>query len=234
MLRQDSSRLDPDSSGRFPENELPDSGSSGVDIQGELDRIEEMILDSRRIPLTGIRLIDEEPLLDQLDLVRINLPSAFQEAEEIVRQKEEILLQAEEYAQQIIEAAERRADQILDEMGIIRQAEREAQQIRQAVQQECEAMSEQTISEIERMRLQAQQELQEMRSLAMQEAEDIQNGADDYADRVLVNIEQQLNDMLKVIRNGRQQLQSDVPTPRNAHTDAGGSSTRTSLNSPKK
>ncbi|MEP0857982.1 ATP synthase F0 subunit B [Trichocoleus sp. DQ-U1] len=218
MLRQDSSRLEPDSNGRFPEGELPDSGSGSVDIQRELDRIEEMILDSTRIPLTSLRLVDENPLLDQLDLVRINLPPAFQEAEEIVRQKEEILLQAEDYAQQIIETAERRADQILDEMGLIRQAEREAQAIRQAVQQECDAIQEQTIAELERMRLQAQQDLEQMRSLALQECEDIQNGADDYADQVLTNIEQQLNDMLKVIRNGRQQLQNDAPPPPSPRT----------------
>jgi F0F1-type ATP synthase membrane subunit b/b' len=185
-----------------------------------------MILDSPRIPLSRRTLIDEEHLLEQLDLVRLSLPEAFHEAEEIVRHKEEILLQAEQYAQEIIEAAERRAAQILNEMGILRQAEIEAQQIRQRVQQECEAAKEQTISELERMRRQAQQELEEMHRLAMEECEEIQAGADEYADRVLKEMELQLGEMLRVVRNGRQQLQPDLPPSRGREMGSGSSSSR--------
>jgi len=242
MLRPNSSRLDPDDEEPINQRESSQSGFSsgdatrtgGVDIQRELNRLEEIILDSPRIPLTRRTFVDEEQLLEQLDIVRINLPDAFQDAEAVIRHKEEIFLQAEQYAQEIIEEAERRADQILDELGIIRRAEIEANQIRQSVQEECEAFQEQTLRETERMRLQAQQELEQMRQMTLAECEDIQNGADDYADRVLKNIEQQLGDMLKVIRNGRQQLQQDTPSVRSRETDTGTSSSRTSPNSPKK
>ncbi|MBC7823887.1 MAG: hypothetical protein H7126_08390 [Candidatus Parcubacteria bacterium] len=181
------------------------------DIQRELNRIEEMILDSPRIPLSRRTMIDEEQFLDQLDLVRLSLPEAFHEAEEIVRQKDEILMQAEQYAQDLIEEAERRAAQITNETGIIRQAELEAQQIRAQLQQECEAVQEQTIAELERTRRQAQQDLEEMRRLAIEECEDIQNGADGYADRVLRDMEAQMAEMLRIVRNGRQQLQINQP-----------------------
>jgi F0F1-type ATP synthase membrane subunit b/b' len=192
------------------------------------------LVDSLHIPFTQRTLVDEELLLAQLDLVRENLPSAFEEAEKIVRQREEILLSAEEYAQEIMEAAERRADQLLDDMGIIQQAELEANQIRKRVQQECEAIQEQTLSEIERMRLQAQQELEQMRQLVLADCEDIQNGADDYADHVLTSIEQQLTDMLRVIRNGRQQLQDEVPSDYPRDIDPGTSASRPSQVPPKK
>ena len=219
MLHRDPSRSDPpDRDEPINSSEAPINGARGVDIQRELNRIEEIIFDSWHIPLTRRTVVDEEVLLAQLDLVRENLPIAFEEAEKIVRQREEILLQAEEYAQEIMEAAERRADQILDEMGIIQQAEHEANQIRKRVQQECEAIQEQTMTEIERMRLQAQQELEQMRQIVLAECEDIQNGADDYADAVLENIEQQLNEMLRVIRNGRHQLQPE-PSPDYPPTD---------------
>jgi cell division septum initiation protein DivIVA len=166
-----------------------------------------MILDSPRIPLSRRTLVDEEQLLEQLDLVRLGLPEAFHEAEEIVRHKEDILLQAEQYAQEVIETAERRASQIMNEMGILRQAEMEAQQLRQRVQQECDMAKEQTITELERMRRQVRQELDEMQRLALEECEEIQAGADEYADRVLKEMEMQLSEMMRVIRNGRQQLQ---------------------------
>lgn len=212
MLRQETtSRIEPEQNGLLVENETPVSSSAAIDIQRELNRLEEMILDSPRIPLTRRTLVDEEQLLDQLDLIRLNLPSAFQESDIIVRHKDEILQEAEEYAQEIIAAAEQRAAQILNEMGLIQQAKAEADQLRQQVQLECETLQQQTLTEIEQIRYRVQQEIEEMRSRTVAECEEIQNGADDYADHVLGSIEQQLNEMMRVIRNGRQQLNGNNP-----------------------
>ncbi|MGG6294687.1 hypothetical protein ACQ4M4_09700 [Leptolyngbya sp. AN02str] len=218
MLRQDSpNRITADRNGTNPNagaiagqvssTEAPRVG--GVDIQRELEKLEEMILDSPRI--FNRTLINEDQLLEQLELVQIGLPLAFEEAKKLLIHKEEILQEAEQYAQDIIEAAERRAAQILDEMGLIRQAEVEMKQIRQRVQRECEEAQDQTMMEIDRMRRQAQQELEEMRRRALAECEDIQAGADIYADRVLRDLEQQFSEMLRVVRNGRKQLQPEPP-----------------------
>ncbi len=164
MLRQDSSSITPDHGFNLNAGVSQNGTSHGepvrpgsVDIQGELERLKEVLLDSPR--LFGRTLVIEDQLLDQIELVQLNLPEAFHEAEEVARHKEEILLHAEQYAQEMIEAAERRAAQILNEMGILRQAEMEAQQLRQRVQQECDVAKEQTINELERMRRQAQKNL---------------------------------------------------------------------------
>lgn len=240
MLRQNSSSTDQngtsDYNGAFSNGAAPGdlARTGGIDIQRELNRLEELILDSPRIPLSRRTLIDEEQLLDQLDLVRMNLPTAFQEAEEITQHKEEIFLQAEQYAQEIIAAAERRAAQILDELGIIRQAEQEARQIRQRVQQECEAAREQTLAEIERLQRQTQQEIQEIQRQAIAEAEEIRNGADEYADSVLRGMEQQLSEMLRVVRNGRQQIQIDSNSPRLRESQSNSSARSTNGFSSKK
>ncbi|MGK7921599.1 MAG: DivIVA domain-containing protein [Trichodesmium sp.] len=220
MLQENSANIEPQANGQNAEGEGT-SGSPGVDIQRELNRLEEIILDSPRIPFVGRTLIDEEQLLDQLDIVRLNLPVAFQEAEMIVRHKDEILQEAEFYAEEIIENAEQRASQILNEMGLVQQAKLEADQLRNQVQLDCEAIQQATIAEIEQIRYQAQQELEEMRARAIAECDEIQNGADDYADHVLDSIEQQLTDMLKVIRNGRQQLEGNgnLATPLNPNQD---------------
>lgn len=217
MLRQqDSTRIELDSN-NGTENDSPQGGASwedttrtaGVDIQRELNRLEEIIIYSHRIPLTRLTVVDEEQLLDQLDLVRLNLPIAFQEADLVLRHKDELIQEAELYAQEIIELAEQRASELLNEMGLIQQAKIEADQLRLQVQLDCEAIQQATIAEIEQIRYQAQQELDEMRARAIAEAEEIQNGADDYADHALDSIEQQLTEMLRVIRNGRQQLDNN-------------------------
>jgi F0F1-type ATP synthase membrane subunit b/b' len=185
----------------------------GIDIQRELNKLEEMILDSIRVPLSRLTLVDEEQLLDQLDLVRLNLPAAFQEAIEITTHREDVLMEAEQIAQDIISTAEQRAAQILDEISLIRQAEAEAQRIRQQVQQECDAMEQQTLADIEQVRRRAQQELEEMQRAAIAECEEIQRGADDYADRTLRDMEDRLGEMMRIIRNGRQQVQGVSRSP---------------------
>ncbi len=179
------------------------------DIQQELNQLEELIIDSPRIILSPWRIVDEDEFLDQLDLVRVNLPKAFAQALDVLRQKEEILMDAEDYAQDIIETAERRASEILNELGIIQQAEREASQIRQQVQQECDKLQRSTLSEVEQIRRNTQQELEELRRLTLAECEDMNYGADEYADAVLNRIEGQLSQMLGIIRNGRNQIKED-------------------------
>ncbi|NJK27937.1 MAG: DivIVA domain-containing protein [Coleofasciculaceae cyanobacterium SM2_3_26] len=214
MLRQDSSRIDP-TQGTAPEpTEAPQPQEGGIDIQRELDRLEEAIVDGFPIPLTNLRLLDEERLFALLDAIRLHLPTAFQDARDIVRRKDEILMEAQQYAQGLVEEAEREAARILDEMGIVRQAKLEADQTRQQVEKDCQLAQEQTLAEIERWRHQAEQEVEAMRARAMEECEVMEAGADEYADRVLRNIEQQLGEMLKIIRNGRQQLERDGSTPR--------------------
>lgn len=217
MLRQqEPTRIEPDSTGTGTENESPqhaaafgdETRTAGVDIQRELNRLEEIVLDSPRIPMTRRTLVDEEQLLDQLDLVRMNLPIAFQEAETIIRHKDELLQEAQLYAQEVIEVAELRAAELLNDMGLLQQAKIEADQLRQQVLLDCEAIQQATLAEVEQIRYQAQEELEEMRARAMAECEEIQNGADDYADQVLDNIEHKLSDMLRVIRNGRDRLDS--------------------------
>ncbi|MCS6813973.1 MAG: hypothetical protein NZ772_10460 [Cyanobacteria bacterium] len=199
-----------------------------VDIQRELNKLEELILDGRHIPLSRLTLVDEESLLDQLDFIRMSLPAAFHEAQEIVRHKEEIFLQAEQYAQDIIAAAERRAAQLVDELGIIQQAEMEARQLMQRVQQDCEAARQQMVAELERMERQAQQKAQEIQRQAIAERDAIQAGADEYADRTLGDIEQRLVEMLRITRNGRNQLQAEAASSRSQHNNASASTPRSS------
>lgn len=182
-----------------------------VDIQLEINKLEEMVLDSPRIPLTRRTLIDEDQLLYHLDSIRLALPTAFQEALDIVRQRDRILLDAERYADDIVKTAQHNAAQILDETGLIQQAQVESDQIRQRVQEECEAAREQAIAEIEHMRRQAQRDMEEFQKQVVAESTEIQRGADEYADRVLQDMERQMSEMIRVIRNGRQHLQIESP-----------------------
>jgi hypothetical protein len=216
MLQPKLSNVEPNHNGNNHSPQEYTEGAGNIDLQEELNRLEEIILAGLKIPLTGRTLVDEEKLLEQLDFIRVSLPSFFEEAALILDQKEEILLEAEEYGQQVVEAAQAKRAQILAESDVIKQAEREAEQLRRQVQQECDAMMQETLAEIEQKRRACMQELEEMRQTAIAQAQEIENGADQYADSVLEGIEQDLKDMLRIITNGRQELRADTSLQRNS------------------
>lgn len=190
---------------------LPSPGD--IDIQQELNKLEEVILASPRVPFSGRTLIDEDQLLDQLDAIRLNLPPAFRQAVQILQQRNTLLAEAERYAQDLIAAAEQQAAQMLDELGIVRQAEQMAQQLKAQAQQDCDGLRTQVMVDIEQMQLQAQREWEALRQKALAEQDMIQQEADGYADQVLSNVEQQLSQMLRIIQNGRSHLQPVKESP---------------------
>ncbi|MGD1856157.1 MAG: ATP synthase F0 subunit B [Leptolyngbyaceae cyanobacterium] len=213
MVRQEPPINDPRLNGQTAEDVLSQrqpkvaaTPAAGFDIQDALNQIEEAVLDSPRLPVMGRTMINEDDLLDQLDAVRLNLPGAFQEAQQLLEQRSEILSEAEQYAQEIVTTAEKQAAAILNETTILRQAEQQAQQIRLQVEQECAALRSQTMLEIQQLQTQTKQECDDMRKKAISECHAIQTDADTYADQVLERMETQFSEMLSVISNGRQQL----------------------------
>jgi cell division septum initiation protein DivIVA len=170
------------------------------DLQQELNQLENLILDGVHVPLTGLTIIDEQQILEQLNLIKTNLPTALATAIEILAYKQQIIQEAVTYAHHVVESAQIQANQILNESAIIRKAELEATTIKIQAEQECQQLKSETQSKIEKWR-----------ELTIAECQEMQAGADDYADAVLGNLEKQLKDMLSVIHKGRQQL-LDTPS----------------------
>jgi hypothetical protein len=171
---------------------------SDLKLERELDALENLVLDGVNLPFSKLTIIDRDRILNQLHLIRNCLPQALNRAIEILHRRQEIIEEAENYSHNLVRSAQEKASKILSESAIIHQAELEASQLKYQVEQECEQLQQQT-----------QATIAHWRELAMAECRDIQNGADDYADGVLDNIEQQLQQMLQIISNGRQQLEEN-------------------------
>jgi cell division septum initiation protein DivIVA len=170
-----------------------------------------IVLDGLKVPLTGRTFLDEEQLLSQLLAVERSIPETIRAAEKVLHQRDEIITRAKQYAQELVKSAEKRAAQIADEQTIIQQIEVEAQQLRNQVQQEVEEIRRRSLSEIERVRRQTQQDIDVMRQNAHQERDQIQRDSDQYADRALSDLELQLSEMMRVIKNGRVHLKANTP-----------------------
>jgi hypothetical protein len=174
----------------------------------ELDRLEELLLKSPRVPLTGKAMVAEDDIIEHLDMIRARVPATIDAAQSIVNQQDLILITAEEQAHQQITAAQQQAFQIANELGIADRAKAEAAQIHQSMMAECATAREQIRQEVEQARRQQLQEIDHIRQQAVAEAQAIRRGADDYADQVLHAIDTQLGEIQAKIRRGRQHLNS--------------------------
>ena len=175
-----------------------------------IERLENRILNSPRLPLTGKTMVDEEELLEHLDIIREQLPAVIATAQEIMQYRERLMRDAQQQVQQILAEANQRAYQVANELGIIDRAEQEAKQIRQLAISECEQLRQQTILEVQRISDRHLQDIERMRAQVELECQQTQDGADEYADRVLHNMEYQLTDILHAIQRGRQRLLGDL------------------------
>jgi F0F1-type ATP synthase membrane subunit b/b' len=172
----------------------------------ELTRLEELLLTSPKVPLTGKAMVGEDEIIEQIDFIRAALPSAFATAQEVIQKRDQLRLESENYAQQIVAKAKQQAFQISNELGIIDRAKEEAAQILKLTVNECETMRQQVFAEAEQSRERARQEAESIRQQVAAECQHIQRGADEYADSVLQSLEEQLGEMQARIQRGRQHL----------------------------
>ncbi len=186
-------------------NRMTERADFNMNLHRELDKLEEMLLESGP-RVAGRTMINEEKICRQIDQVRISIPESIARAEEILQYKQEIIGEADQYAEEVEAATQMRAVKMLEESTIVRQAELEASQLRRRVQEECDEMRMQTLNEINQMRRQAQKEWDTIRHQVNTEAEDMQRGADEYSDRILGSLEGQLIEMIKIVQNGRKEI----------------------------
>ncbi len=185
---------------------IEDNLKLNTDFLKELEQLENLVLESVRVPLTELVVIDEGLILEHIESIRKQIPQEIAIAINVLQRKQEILHQAQDYARESIESANKQAERIIQKSALLRQAELEATRIKVEAQRECQ-----------QMRREAQEEIEQWREYAIAEYQDIQHGADEYAKKVLGNLEGQLGQMLGIIRNGYQQLEPNTVQDRSNH-----------------
>ena len=111
-----------------------------MDILHLVDRLEEVIKGSTRLPFSGMRLVDERRIWPLLDQMRISIPEEVRRAERTLREKDRTMAQAQEEVERIIALARSEAVQITTEHVIAQAAEEKAVAIHEQAQQEAESV----------------------------------------------------------------------------------------------
>ncbi|MGI8915964.1 MAG: hypothetical protein ACR2JY_19705 [Chloroflexota bacterium] len=114
------------------------------DLLTLLDRLEQVLTNAGRVPMTGRLLVDEEALYTILDQIRTSGQAGIRQARAIVRHRDQILDESQQDAARIVAEATAQADAMLAGGGLADRSARRARELlddaeRQAREVEAEA-----------------------------------------------------------------------------------------------
>ena len=104
----------------------PDGGGI-VDVFYLLDRLEEVVTSASRLPLSSRVLVDEQEYLDIVDQIRVALPEELKAARRVLAERDQILAEANDRADHLLERAEEQVAHRVDDHAIAQAAEQRAQ-----------------------------------------------------------------------------------------------------------
>jgi len=107
-----------------------------MDIMALVDRIEEALDNAKTVPLSRSRMVDVDKIYEIIDEVRASFPDELKQARWIVKERQEMLEEAEKEANRVLEEARDRADSMASEQEVVRRANEQAASILDAARQQ--------------------------------------------------------------------------------------------------
>lgn len=111
-----------------------------MDIQHLVDRLEQVLSESRRLPLTALLLVDEDQLFNIVDQLRVAIPEEVKRANRVEAEKERILAQAKEEAERIRQLAKQEAAELVRRDSVTAASEQRARNILERAQREADIL----------------------------------------------------------------------------------------------
>jgi hypothetical protein len=111
-----------------------------MDIQHLVDRLEQILADGRRVPLTANIVVDEDRIFNIIDQMRVAIPEEVKRANRVESEKERILAQAHEEGDRIRELAKQEAGELVKRDPIMVAAQQRADTILERARRDAEQM----------------------------------------------------------------------------------------------
>ena len=99
------------------------------DIMELIGRIDELVQGSKNMPLSSNKIVDPEAIYALVDEIRERYPEELKQARWILKQRQEMVEEAEREANRVLEEAQDRARMLIAETEIVCQAESRAAEI---------------------------------------------------------------------------------------------------------
>jgi len=100
-----------------------------MDILYLVDRLENLIASSRRMPLFNQIMVKEADMLDIIETMRTAIPDEIKQARRIIQDKERILAQAQAEASSLLAKAREESEKAMKRDGLLRAAEERSEKM---------------------------------------------------------------------------------------------------------
>ncbi|MFI2426946.1 cell division initiation protein [Streptomyces sp. NPDC018955] len=109
-----------------------------MDVQKKLDEIVAAVSSARSMPMSASCVVNRAELLAMLEEVRAALPDSLAQAEELIGGREQMVEQARQEAERIIEGAHAQRGSLISDTEIARRSQAEADRILEEARREAE------------------------------------------------------------------------------------------------
>ena len=111
-----------------------------MEIQNLVDRLEQVLNDSTRVPMSAYLMVNEDKIYNIVDQLRITVPDEIKRANRIESEKERILAQAHEEAERIRELAKQEATELVNREVITSAAQQRADLILERARRDAQSL----------------------------------------------------------------------------------------------
>ena len=111
-----------------------------MDILNLLERIEDIIEDSSKFPLSNKVMIDKEEVLEVINEIRLKLPDEINRASWVAKERQRILNEAQSEADELINKVKEQQKHLIEESEIARQAKIYANEIIEEAERKANEM----------------------------------------------------------------------------------------------
>ncbi|MFC1878726.1 hypothetical protein ACFLZW_02320 [Chloroflexota bacterium] len=109
-----------------------------MDILHLVDRLEELLNQSRPFLWTHNVFVDEDRMLDIIDQMRVAIPDEVKKAQQLLAQRDRVLAQSQEEANRTLAIAREKSEQLVERDAIVQAAQAKADQIASQIHLEVE------------------------------------------------------------------------------------------------
>ena len=146
-----------------------------MDILNLLERIEDIIEEASKFPLSNKVMIDKEEILEVINEVRLKLPDEINRASWVAKERQRILNEAQSEADELIEKVKEQQKYLIEDNEITRQAQKYATQIVQEAERTASEMKMGAYSYSDEILSKLQEKIREINGIIEQNREVLKN-----------------------------------------------------------
>jgi cell division septum initiation protein DivIVA len=111
-----------------------------MDILHLVDRLEELVNEGRRLPLSNKVMVDEQKIWDLIDQMRISIPEEVKRAKRTNQERDRIIAQAHEEAARMVDLKREEATAMVSEHELTKAADERATTIVERAKRDAESL----------------------------------------------------------------------------------------------